>query len=48
MITISYENTAMKKSAVYKWYKRFNESKDNLGDDERNERLAAKMTCTQI
>ena len=34
MLLNAYGETAMKKTAVYMWYKRFEEGRGNVGDNE--------------
>ena len=36
MLLQVYGNNAMKKTAVYKWVKRFSEGKESVNDEERS------------
>ena len=39
-----YRDNAMKKTAVYKWVKRFTEGRESVTDEERSGRLATSRT----
>ena len=39
MLLNAYGEKAMKKTAVYMWYKRFEEGRENIKDDQRSGRL---------
>ena len=43
-----YEDNAMKKTAVYKWVKRFSEGRESVTDEERSGRLATSRTEENI
>ena len=38
MLLNAYKKKAMKKTAVYMWYKRFEEGRENIKDDQRSSR----------
>ena len=40
MLVQVYEDNAMKKTAVYKWVKRFSEGRESVTDEERSGRPA--------
>ena len=39
-----YRDNAMKKTAVYKWVKRFSEGRESVTDEERSERPPIRRT----
>ena len=43
-----YGDSAMKKTAVYKWVKRFSEGRESVTGDERSERPATSRTEENI
>ena len=43
-----YEDNAMKKTAVYKWVKRFSEGRENVTDKERSGQPATSRTEENI
>ena len=44
MLVQVYGENAMKKTAVYKWVKRFSEGRESVTDEERSGRLATSIT----
>ena len=48
MLVQVYEDNAMKKTAVYKWVKRFCEGRESVTDKERSGRPAASRTEENI
>jgi len=44
MLVQVYRDNAMKKTAVYKWVKRFSEGKESVTDEERSGRPATSRT----
>jgi len=43
-----YEDNAMKKTAVYKWVKRFSEGRENVADEQRSGQPATSRTEENI
>jgi len=48
MLVHVYGDNAMKKTAVYKWVKRFSERRESVTDEERSGRLAKSRTEENI
>jgi len=48
MLVQAYGNNAMKKTAVYKWVKRFSEGRESVTDEERSGRPATSRTEENI
>jgi len=48
MLVQVYRDNAMKKTAVYKWMKRFSEGRESVTDDERSGRPATSRTEENI
>ena len=48
MLVQVYGDNAMKKTAVYKWMKRFSEGRENVTDEERSGRPATSKTEENI
>jgi len=48
MLVQVYGNSAMKKTAVYKWVKRFSEGREGVTDEERSGRPATSRTEENI
>jgi len=48
MLVQFYGDIAMKKTAVYKWVKRFSEGRESITDKERSGRLATSRTEENI
>ena len=48
MLVQVYGDSAMKKTAVYKWVKRFSEGRESVTDEERSGRLATSRTEENI
>jgi predicted transposase YdaD len=48
MLVQVYGDNAMKKTAVYKWVKRFSEGRENVTDEERSGRPATSRTKENI
>ena len=50
MLTLAqvYGDNAMKKTAVYKWVKRFSEGRESVTDEESSERPATRRTEENI
>jgi len=48
MLVQVYGDNAMKKTAVYKWVKRFSERRESVTDEERSGRLATSRTEENI
>jgi len=48
MLVKVYENNAMKKTAVYKWVKRFSEGRESITTEERSGRPATSRTKENI
>jgi len=48
MLVQVYGDNAMKKTAVYKWVKRFSEGRETVTDEERSERPATGTTEENI
>jgi len=48
MLLQVYGNNAMKKTAVYKWVKRFSEGKESVNDEERSGWPATSRTEENI
>jgi hypothetical protein len=48
MLVQVYWDNAMKKTAVYKWVKRFSEGRESVTDEERSERPATSRTEENI
>ena len=48
MLVQVYGDNAMKKTAVYKWVKRFTEGRESVTDEERSGRLATSRTEEKI
>jgi len=44
MVSSAYGETAVKKTVIYKWYNRFQEGRENIGDDARSGRPASKTS----
>ena len=44
MLVQVYGDNAMKKTAVYKWVKRFSEGRESVTDEERSGRPATSIT----
>ena len=44
MLMQVYRDNAMKKTAVYKWVKRFSEGRESVNDEERSERPPISRT----
>ena len=40
MVSSAYGEIAVKKTVIYKWYNRFQEGRENIGDDARSGRPA--------
>jgi len=48
MLVQVYRDNAMKKTAVYKWMKRFSEGRESVTDEERSGRSAISRTDENI
>ena len=48
MLAQVYGDNAMKKTAVYKWVKRFSEGRESVTDEERSGRPATSRTEENI
>ena len=48
MLVQVYGDNAMKKTAVYKWVKRFSEARESVTDEERSGRPATSRTEENI
>jgi len=48
MLVQVYGDNAMKKTAVYKWVKRFSERRESVTEEERSERPATSRTEENI
>jgi len=48
MLVQVYRDNAMKKTAVYKWVKRFSEGRESVTDEERSQRPATSRTEENI
>jgi len=48
MLVQVYGDSAMKKTAVYKWVKRFSEGRESVTDEERSGRPATRRTEEHI
>jgi len=48
MLVQVYGDNAMKKTAVYKWVKRFSEGRESVTDEERSGRTAISRTEENI
>jgi len=48
MLVQVYRDNAMKKTAVYKWVKRFSEGRESIADEERSGRPATSRTEESI
>ena len=48
LIVQVYGDNAMKKTAVYKWEKRFSDGRESANDEERSGRLATSRTEENI
>ena len=48
MLVQVYGDNALKKTAIYKWVKRFSEAIDSVTDEERSERTARSRTEENI
>jgi len=48
MLVQVYVDNAMKKTAVYKWLKRFSEGRESVTDDDRSGRPATSATEENI
>ena len=44
MLVQVYGDSAMKKTAIYKWVKRFSEGRESVSDEERSGRPATSRT----
>lgn len=48
MLTKAYGESAMKKTSVYEWYKRFQDGRENVEDDERSGRPSTSTTDENV
>lgn len=48
MLTKTYGESAMSKARIYEWYKRFQDGRENVEDDERPERPSTSTTDKNV